>query len=120
MTLAQDLQSQMNQMAAAYGAGDAAAVAALFTQDAQLHSSFASPAIGRTAIETLHVDWTADRSEKSFTLLDSGGNEDVAWGLFRFAEGQVTGAGTSLAVFERQSNGAWLVRSCCLFGDDAA
>lgn len=56
MALAQDLQKLVIQMADAYRTGDAGGVAALFTENAQLHSPFAPPAIGRAAIQLLHED----------------------------------------------------------------
>jgi hypothetical protein len=38
----------------------------------------------------------------------------VAWALARFSEGQVTGEGTTLAVFERSVDSGWLIRACSL------
>lgn len=48
------LQDVLETMARAYSAGDAVGCAALFTEDAQLHSPFAPPAKGSAAIEALH------------------------------------------------------------------
>ena len=114
----EELQAYLDQMAAAYSAGDAKACADLFTQDAQLHSSFAPPAIGRAAIRALHEDWVAEPSAKSFVLVDHGCAGDIAWCVCRFSEGHETGDGTSQLIFEGQTNGTWLARSCCLFGAD--
>lgn len=112
-----EMQALLDRMASAYSAGDAKACAAIFSEDAQLHSPFGAPAIGRQAIETLHVEWTAEPGNKTFKILDWGSGESIAWCLCRFSEGDVTGDGTSLIVLERGSAGDWLVRSCCLHGD---
>ena len=114
-----DIQTLLDQMANAYSAGDAVTCARMFAMDAQLHSPFAPPAIGRPAIEKLHRDWVADSTAKSFSILDHGSDGSLAWCLCRFSEGDITGDGTSLIVLERQGHdGAWLIRSCCLHGDD--
>ena len=118
MTIANELEAIMAGMARAYSAGDAAGCAALFSETAQLHSSFAPPAVGRAAIEALHDDWLREPTSKRFDLVESGGSGDLAWGLFRFAEGHATGQGSSLAVFTR-INGEWRITACCLHGDTA-
>jgi ketosteroid isomerase-like protein len=117
MSFEGDVRELLNQMAVAYRAGDAAGVSALFAEDAQLHSPFAPPAIGRAAIERLHETWTQDGGGKQFKLLDCGAEAALGWCLCRFSEGDHTGDGTSLIILQRNSGGAWQVRSCCLFGD---
>jgi len=112
-----EMQAFLNRMAAAYVAGDAKACAEMFSENAQLHSPFGPPAIGRAAIETLHVEWTAEPGSKRFTILDCGSGETLAWCLCRFSEGDVGDDGISLIVLERGPAGDWLVRSCCLHGD---
>jgi hypothetical protein len=51
---------------------------------------------------------------KKLLVIEAGGSGDVAWCLANFAEGEVTGEGTSLCVFERQQDGYWLIRICSL------
>ena len=114
----EDIQAVLDQMAHAYSRGDAHAVALLFAEDAQLHSPFAPPAIGRAAIEVLHQDWTAEPSDKTFTVIDWGSTQDMAWCLCRFSEGDEAGCGTSLVVLQPSADGIWRIRSCCLFGDE--
>jgi ketosteroid isomerase-like protein len=114
------MQDLLDAMARSYAAGDAAACAAFFGDTAQLHSPFGPPAVGRAAIEALHAEWTATPSAKSFTIIDHGSGDSLAWCLCRFSEGDVTGEGTSLVVLERAPSGDWLIRSCCLHGDAAA
>jgi ketosteroid isomerase-like protein len=112
-----EMQALLDRMASAYSAGDAKTCAAMFSENAQIHSTFGAPALGRQAIEALHVQWTAEPGKKSFTILDWGSDQSLAWCLCRFSEGDVTGDGTSLLVLERGPAGDWFVRSCCLHGD---
>ena len=119
MTLASEIGGLLQQMATVYSKGDAAGCAALFTENAELHSPYAPPARGRAAIEALHVEWTADGGGegKSFDLLNCGQSGPLAWALCRFSEGDATGDGTSLMVLEREADARWLIRMCCLHGD---
>ena len=112
-----DIQGLLDRMAAAYSVGDAAACANMFTDNAQLHSPFAPPAIGRAALLSLHEDWTSEGGDKRFSILDFGCTHGLAWCLCRFSEGDVAGDGTSLIVLERGADDVWLIRSCCLHGD---
>lgn len=114
MTLRAELQAALDDMAQFYAAGDAVACAALFTTDATLVSSYGPPAQGRAAIAALHRDWTKAATAKTFEILDCGGGGETAWALARFSEGRITGAGTTLAVFERRECTGWLVRVCSL------
>lgn len=113
-----EIQSLLDQMAAAYRAGDAAACAAMFAENAQLHSPFGPPSTGREAIRVLHEEWTAEPNTKKFSIIDHGSAGDMAWCLARFSEGDVTGDGTSLIVFEKQQTASWLIRACCLYEGD--
>ena len=112
-----DLQSLLDEMARAYASGNAAACAAMFAPDAQLHSPFGPPAVGHAEIKSLHEAWTAEARGKSFRVLDYGSSENLAWCLCRFTEGDGTEEGTSLFVLEKDDRGRWLIRSCCLHGD---
>jgi len=120
MGIVEDLQNFADEMAAAYSICDAAACAEMFTEDGELHSAFGPPAIGRAAIEALHRDWAAEPSQKSMTVASVGQSGDMAWALLRFSEESVTGDGTSLCVFERADKGEWLIKMCCLHGDDVS
>jgi ketosteroid isomerase-like protein len=59
MLIREELQN-LDTMATAYRAGDAAACAAMFVPDGELYSPYAPPARGRAAIEALHHIWTQD------------------------------------------------------------
>lgn len=112
-----DLQGLLDQMAAAYSAGDAEGCARMFSANAQVHSPFAPPAIGRAAIQSLHEDWVVPPAQKRFSLLDSGACEKMAWALCRYSESGSDEKGPSLIVWEMDDVGGWLIRSCCLHGD---
>lgn len=114
-------QNFCNAYAAAYSDGDAATCGAMFTPDAELHSPYAPPAIGRDAIEALHATWThshGEGAEKKMTVVHAGRSADLAWCLATYTEGLEAGNGTSLDVFDRQPDGSWLIRMCSLNSTD--
>lgn len=113
MTLREDIQCWLDQMAHAYAAGDATACARMFSEDATLHSPFAPPAHGRAEIETLHREWTRTATAKRFDILSFGGSGYFALVLARFSEGD-TGAGTTLVVLDRSEGTGWLCKACSL------
>ena len=117
MSIKGELQILWDAYAKAYTLGDAAACGAMFTADAELHSPYAPPAIGRDAIVALHAVWTqghGEGAEKKITVLQAGRSGDLAWCLASYSEGLETGNGTSVDVFERQGDGSWLIRMCSL------
>ncbi|CCV15045.1 nuclear transport factor 2 family protein [Mesorhizobium sp. STM 4661] len=120
MSIRDDLQGLWNIYVAAYRTGDAAGCAALFAEDAELHSPYAPPARGRAAIEALHRVWTQDGggADKQLTIVKASGSGDLAWSLAVYSEGEAAGEGTSLTVFERQAGGNWLIRMCSLNSSD--
>jgi ketosteroid isomerase-like protein len=114
MSLKDELQIFMNAMAASYSAGDAVACAAMFTANAELISPYAPTARGKAEIEKLHRVWTEGVGNKKLAVIDAGGSGEVAWCLANFSEGEVTGEGISLCIFERQHDKSWLIRICSL------
>lgn len=119
MSIRDDLQYLLNIYATAYRAGDSAACAAMFALNGELYSPYAPPARGRAAIEALHKVWTQEGGGgKQLIVVDAGGSGDLAWCLVTFSEGQVTGDGTSLNIFERHADGDWLIRICSLNSSD--
>lgn len=116
-----EIQALLDRMAAVYSAGDAAACAALYTEDGAIYSPFAPPVHGRAAIETVHRDWTGGGAgDKRLTVIDAGGEEDLAWCLAAFSEDSMTDSGTSLNILERQPGGNWLIRISSLNADETA
>ena len=115
MPIRDELQAVFDQYVTAYQTGDAHGCAAVFLPDAQLMSPYGPTASGRDAIEAQHVDWTRAGGEgKRLEIVAFGGSGDVARALAAFSEGEATGEGTSLCVFERQPDGRWLIRMCSL------
>lgn len=112
--LRHELQAVLDNMARVYGAQDAAACAAMFTESASLYSPYAPPTHGRAAIEALHRVWTAEPSAKRFEIVDVGGGDELAWALAQYSEGAATADGTTLVVFERSPASGWLIRICSL------
>ncbi|RUU12211.1 hypothetical protein EOD23_08125 [Mesorhizobium sp. USDA-HM6] len=121
MSIQDELQSFWNDYAAAYSAGDAAACGAMFTGDAEVHSPYARPAVGRDAIEALHATWMhghGEATEKKMAVVHAGRSGDMAWCLATYTEGLKVGNGASFDVFERQGYGSWLIRMCSLNSTD--
>lgn len=119
MSIGDELQKQWDIYVAAYRAGDAAGCASIITDDAELHSPYAPPARGRAAIEALHGAWTQHAGpDKTLAVIAAGTSGDLAWSLAAYSEGEPTGNGTSLSVFERHAGAGWLIRMCSLNSND--
>ena len=78
----------------------------------------APPALGRASIEALHREWTQGGENKQLTVIDAGGEGNLAWCHSAYSEGDVSSNGTSLSVCVRQADGRWLIRICMLNRDD--
>jgi hypothetical protein len=51
--------------------------------------------------------------------MEAGTSGHLAWSLAAYSEGEATGNGTSLSVFERHADGGgWLIRMCSLNSTD--
>lgn len=115
MTTADQIQALLQGYLEAYRNKDAAACAACYAPDAVLYSSYAAPARGRLAIEGLHRDWLSDGGEdKTLDILQSGSDQNSAWCVARFADGDRSSEGFSLNVFERDATGIWLIKASSL------
>lgn len=114
MTFRDELQAMGDTYGAAYRVGDTAGCAAVFTEDGILYSAFTPPAIGRTAIATLHEDWTKGGEGKTLTVVDASGSGDVAFARADFAEGRGTSEGHALWACVRATGGPWRVPFCSL------
>lgn len=120
MSIFDELQAIWDTYAAAYRSGDPAGCAAIFTDDAELHSPYGPPARGRAEIEALHGIWVQHAGpNKTLQVVKAGSSEDLGWTLAAYSEGEAVGNGTSLSVFERQPGGGWLIRMCSLNSTDA-
>ncbi|MDX8455982.1 nuclear transport factor 2 family protein [Mesorhizobium sp. VK9D] len=120
MPIFDDLQEIWDLYVAAYRLGDAAGCAAIFTDDAEVHSPYGPPARGRAAIEALHGIWVQHAGpNKTLQVIEAGSSGNLAWTLAAYSEGEATGNGTSLSILERQADGGWLIRMCSLNSTDA-
>ena len=115
MDIKKELQLLFDRYVAAYRTGDGEGCAAFFAADAELHSPYGPVARGRQSIAKTHLQWTSEGAEKKqLEVINAGVSGDLAWCFAEFTEGEVTGAGVSLNVLERQPDGSWLIRMCSL------
>ena len=112
MPIRDELQRIYDAYGAAYRRKDAAGCAAVFTQ-MRHYISHAPAALGRDAVQVLHEEWVQlGGDDKVLTVFQAGQSGDLAWCLTRYADAEEKG--TSLNLFERQSDGSWLLRACSL------
>ena len=115
MPIREELQNFLNRYTAAYRVSDAAACAAIFVQNAELHSPFAPSAHRRDATHELHRIWTLEAGDENLvTVIDEGSTSELAWCLAAYSEAKATDDGTSLNLPERQADGTWLMHMCSL------
>jgi uncharacterized protein (TIGR02246 family) len=101
----------------AYNAGDGAAVAALYTEDAVLNAPGAPAARGKAAISEYYVKGAAASAAAGLALVDDpssdvGVSGDLAWqsGTFKITDksGAAVDAGKYITVFQRK-DGKWKI-----------
>jgi uncharacterized protein (TIGR02246 family) len=111
-----DLRAQIGKMdqawQAAYNAGDAAALAALYTQDAKLMAPGAEPVSGRSAIQALFTADIAKGAKNTLTSGDVTGFGDFAletggW-VAKAADGKHLDHGTYMT-FYKKVDGGWKI-----------
>lgn len=106
----------------AYARHDAEGCAGTCTPDAELHSPFGPPCVGRAAVAATHEDWFTEGEEnKSWEITYARAEEKTGCCLLRFAADVPTGSGgrerlggVSLCVLERQDDGSWKFRAMSL------
>jgi uncharacterized protein (TIGR02246 family) len=96
----------------AYNAGDAAALTALYTQDAKVMAPGAEPASGRTAIQALFAADLAKGAKNTLTFGDVTGFGDFAletggW-VAKAADGKHLDHGTFMTLYKK-IDGAWKI-----------
>jgi uncharacterized protein (TIGR02246 family) len=111
-----DLRAQIGKMSqawqTAYNKGDAAALAALYTQDAKVMAPGAEPAAGRAAIQSLFAADIAKGAKNTLTLADATGSGDYAvetgsW-VAKGADGKHLDHG-SYMTFYKKADGGWRI-----------
>ena len=116
------IQALVEAYLQAYSAKDAAGCAAVYTDDANVLSSFGPPATGHAAIAAAHQDWFAYGEEnKSMTVTNHAVSGDLGWCLVHYTaevpqpDGtRLHEAGHSLNILARQPDGRYLIRQTCL------
>jgi uncharacterized protein (TIGR02246 family) len=101
----------------AYNAGDGAAVAALYAEDAVLNAPGAPAARGKASISEYYVKGVAASAAAGLALVDGptsdfGVSGDLAWqsGTFKITDksGAAMDAGKYITVFQRK-DGKWMI-----------
>jgi uncharacterized protein (TIGR02246 family) len=116
-TSKQGIQALVARLLDALQRHDAAACAALFTQDGVILSSYGPPAKGRAAIAATHQSWF-DEGEKNkrLELLDAGAAEDVGYCVLSYCGDYAKPdgsnerhSGRSVNVLRREADGDWRI-----------
>jgi uncharacterized protein (TIGR02246 family) len=113
---APDLRAQIGKMdqawQAAYNAGDAAALAALYAEDAKLMAPGAEAVTGRAAIQALFAQDIARGSKNTLTTVEVFGGGDFAIAVGGWVETGADGAhkdhGPYVTVYKR-AGGDWKI-----------
>ncbi|KAA3631789.1 MAG: SgcJ/EcaC family oxidoreductase [Proteobacteria bacterium] len=104
---------------------DAAACAALFTENGVILSPYGTEARGRSAIESTHREWFEEgETNKRMELLEVGASGDVGYCILAYAGDYLqpdgsysTESGKSVSVLKRQSSGEWKIHVSSLNSD---
>jgi uncharacterized protein (TIGR02246 family) len=99
----------------AYEAGDAAAIAALFTDTARMLPPDATEVAGREAIQNLWQSWLDDEPhDLTLETTEVEASEDLAYEIGRFSfqapaedKSMVTSSGNYVGVWKRGGDGNW-------------
>jgi|GEM_PF-967844 len=105
---------------------DAAACAALFTENGRILSPYGAEARGREAIEFTHKEWFDEgETNKRLELLEAGASGDVGYCILAYAGdylqpdgSHTTESGKSVNVLKQRSNGDWKIHVCSLNSDN--
>lgn len=96
----------------AFNSGDAAGVAAMYTENARLLPPNSDILQGRTAIEPFIKGFIATGAQLAFSLLDvhEAGNLAVSIGTYRLTiPGAAEERGKFIEVWQRQGDGSWRI-----------
>jgi len=94
-----------------FTAGDAPAVARLFTEDAMLLRPGAAPVQGRAAIEQSYGAYISNGVEIAMEVMEFQASGNLAYGVGTF--GGDFGAGSFIDVLKRQKDGSYLIHRTC-------
>ncbi len=97
----------------AYNRGDAAAIAADYTEDCAMLAPNQSTVRGRQAIETLFkgfIDEVGGTVSHEIVEVAEAGDLAYQWGTYTLESGEVSDAGQLVEIFNRQADGSWKIR----------
>ncbi|HLA15425.1 MAG TPA: nuclear transport factor 2 family protein [Candidatus Limnocylindrales bacterium] len=126
MLIKDELEAVMERWLEAIERDDAAACAALCTEEAIFLSSDAPTARGRDGIEAIAQAWidAGERNDRRTTLA-SGHSGDLGWLARSYAVdfddddgGVMTETGRYVIVFRRAPEGAWMIEALSIFASD--
>jgi uncharacterized protein (TIGR02246 family) len=126
MSSTQGIQVLVARLLDALKRHDAAACAALFTQDAVILSPYGPPAKGQVAIATIHQSWFDEgEKEKKLELLDAGCADDVGYCVLAYsgAYARPDGSyehhcGRSVNVLHKEADGDWRIHISSMTVED--
>ncbi|HEY3326905.1 MAG TPA: SgcJ/EcaC family oxidoreductase [Novimethylophilus sp.] len=112
----ESINSTWNQ---ALNSGNAAALAALYTEDAKLSPGNGNTLVGRAEIEKLFQSFIDNGVHNhAIEIIEVGGNDRLAYQVARWSangaekDGRTPSfGGILMSVLEKQANGTWLSRS---------
>lgn len=123
---AMDMEALTADMAAveaawtqAYEAGDAAALASLYADDAVYLAPYSEAVRGRAAIQTRFAETLGTMTARQVTIhrTDAGGSGDLAYGIGNYsvemgmmgAEAPMTDSGKYITIAKRGADGTWKI-----------
>jgi len=115
MELRSAIESLAAQWDAAYNAGDAAALAEMYAEDAKLMPQGGDIVNGRAAIQEFwaaEIAATPEGVTNALETVEVHGSGDMAYEIGRFSatvEGEVIGEGKYLVAWQQQPDGSWKI-----------
>ncbi len=113
MEARQAIEKMIADFCDAYNRGDAAAIAALYTEDSAVLTPNQPAVRGRQAIETFFKGIIEEiggtHSVETVEMADAG---DLAyqWATYSVGGGEVSIAGNFVEIYNRQADGSWKIR----------
>ena len=97
----------------AYNRGDAAALAAQYTEDCAVLAPNQPPVRGRQAIETFFkgmIEEIGGKASFEFVEVAEAGDLAYEWATYSLEGGKESDAGKAVEIFNRQADGSWKIR----------
>ena len=113
MEARQAIEKLLAEFIDAYNRGDAAALAAQYTEDCAVLAPNQPTVRGRQAIETFFKGMIEEIGGKaSFEIVEVAEAGDLAyeWATYSLEGGKESDAGKAVEIFSRQADGSWKIR----------